>query len=519
MDNLNAWMDEVCIPAEMRSELRQYFHHTRSLARENTYRRLLSHMSPTLRMRVASHCHSAWVREVAFLASSRVPKVERDTFVMELSLRLVPVSFAPDEAIIRHNEPANTLYIVKRGLIIRSLPQFKLQAGCDFRVGSPKVIGEDFIMTRYFRPYSVRTLTFLDGYSLDKRVIEQLLRHDEFPNTKAVLRRHTISSALKAKLPALALTFALMSRVRYGSISSHDDDDDDAEDDGTAGDRDQSCPESYSDAEAAEIEGIEQQDSAEVFAVSAVAAAAVPPRSAAPAHSRQGSIPSRRQQQELTSTMPSSSHPVPGSARSARSSSGKPSPSQTSGVAFFPPAATPSVLARRGSNMSASSTGRLPSSLDEHAIAKQVTSHWEGAKVLLTAMERDAPARSQPSSPACSQPSSPARAASFSLHSNRSHQAMNNTDIAESTGLHSNEVRGLRRTSSESSAFRSQLHSEEDRDAADDNAAAGRGKLQTGAANQLEPLAEPTDAREHGTSYSSALSGTSTPDWMGQPDA
>lgn len=214
MDNLNAWMNEVCLPATMRAELRKYFHHTRNLSKEPTYRRLLGHMSPVLRKRVASHCHSTWVQQVPFFASKLVPRLERDAFVMEVCLRLVPVSFAPDETVVRHNEPAQLLYILKRGLVIRTLPALVGNCACNFRVLAPAVIGEDFILTNFTRPYSVRSLTFLDGYSLEKRGLEHLLRHDEFPYTKVVLRRQVILCALKARLPALALAYALMTRAQ-----------------------------------------------------------------------------------------------------------------------------------------------------------------------------------------------------------------------------------------------------------------------------------------------------------------
>lgn len=390
MDNLNAWMDEVCIPSEMRSELRRYFHHTRSLARENTYRRLLSHMSPTLRMRVASHCHAAWVREVAFLASTQVPMVERDAFVMELSLKLVPVSFAPDEAIIRHNEPATSLYIVKRGLVIRSLPQFKLTAQCDFRVGWPKVIGADFIMMRYFRPYSVRTLTFLDGYSLDKKVVDQLLRHDEFPNTKAVLRRHAISSALKAKLPALALTFALMSRLRYGSFDGEPSDDDELED-VPAGKVDHlETTLQHSSVEQTPVYAI--RPSATRMTLVLDAHTARPPLAARPgkithAPERDKDMASKRR---LVDPGSPPSRALLRSLGSTSSSSDTNGSVGGSGVPVSRVPALPANAARRGSNSSISSTGRQPASLNEHALAKQVNNSWEQARALLSAMGRGA---------------------------------------------------------------------------------------------------------------------------------
>jgi len=354
MDNLNAWMNDACIPGEMRAELRRYFHQTRSMAREGTYRRLLTHMSPTLRMRVASHCHAAWVREIPFLASGSVPRIERDTFVMELSLRLVPVAFAPDEAVIRHNEPATTMFIVKRGLIIRSLPSFMMSNRCDFRVGSPKVLGEDFIMSRYYRPYSVRTLTFLDGYSLDKKAVEQMLRHDEFPNTKVVLRRHVILSALKAKLPALALTFALMTRLqRRGSIGSESDN---------------SAPGSP------------------VADMRAVTGAAAAGRTSSTAADTVVSVPGS---------------PARGSQRRALPGSPPHHHVELSLAFSHSTAAEPAGSGRRGSNLSlASTTRQQPSSLSEHAIAKQVNAHWESAKLLVGVMAHDGQRGDRASTPA-----------------------------------------------------------------------------------------------------------------------
>lgn len=371
MDNLNAWMNDVCLPAEMRAELRKYFHHTRSLSREPTYRRLLSHMSPVLRKRVAAHCHSTWVQQVPFFASKLVPRMERDAFVMEVSLRLVPVSFAPDETVVRHNEPAQLLYILKRGLVIQTLPALVGSCGCNFRVLAPAVVGEDFILTNFARPYSVRSLTFLDGYSLEKRGLEHLLRHDEFPYTKVVLRRQVILCALKARLPALALAYALMTRAK--GLPSTDSDGDSLR--------------TITETGKGQALGISPRHSA--MAAGSWATQRSPGDRELGCSSRSIGSGNGRTADDSTPRQASAGF-SPAGAGSMAPISSRPSMDNLSefGRRAEADPAGPAVrgataAARRASGLSLTGLRGPRASLSDHVLAQQVSSQWESAKALL----------------------------------------------------------------------------------------------------------------------------------------
>jgi hypothetical protein len=64
------------------------------------------------------------------------------------------------------------MYTIRRGLAAKA--GAVMAAGMHF--------GDDFLLTNYFRPYTVRALTFLDCFRMDRAVLYQLFQYKQFPN-------------------------------------------------------------------------------------------------------------------------------------------------------------------------------------------------------------------------------------------------------------------------------------------------------------------------------------------------
>ena len=47
--------------------------------------------------------------------------------------------------------------------------------------------GDDFLLTSYFRPYVVRTLTYMDCFQLENTVISKLFQFGQFPRMQVWL--------------------------------------------------------------------------------------------------------------------------------------------------------------------------------------------------------------------------------------------------------------------------------------------------------------------------------------------
>jgi hypothetical protein len=41
--------------------------------------------------------------------------------------------------------------------------------------------GDDFLLTSFFRPYTVRALTFLDCFRVDRAILYQMFQYGQFP--------------------------------------------------------------------------------------------------------------------------------------------------------------------------------------------------------------------------------------------------------------------------------------------------------------------------------------------------
>lgn len=205
MDQLNLYMAEYHLPKPLQYTLREYFRHCRSLARERHYQDLLQQMSPTLRGQVAVFCHSSWICKVPFFNSATVSDEEREEFIIQIAMHIHPEAFAPNEAICRVNQPAEQMYIVQKGVVAKQ--------GVILRGGS--FFGEDMICKSYKRQYSVRTLTYVDVFRLDKKELMNIIQHDEFPATRLAIRRAAIALAFRIKFVTLAKAINIFS---FGSV-------------------------------------------------------------------------------------------------------------------------------------------------------------------------------------------------------------------------------------------------------------------------------------------------------------
>ncbi len=86
-------------------------------------------------------------------------------------MSLASKSYAPNELLVKAGDPAIHMYLIKHGLV----------AKCGQVKGRNMYFGEDFLLTSYFRPYIVRTLTYMDCFLLENTVVWKLFQYGQFP--------------------------------------------------------------------------------------------------------------------------------------------------------------------------------------------------------------------------------------------------------------------------------------------------------------------------------------------------
>ena len=86
----------------MRTRLREYFTHCKTIFRTKYYHEVLDNMSPALQGEVARHSHSSWLYKIPFFMANN--EDERDRFVICIALDLVPRAFAPNEMVYREGD-------------------------------------------------------------------------------------------------------------------------------------------------------------------------------------------------------------------------------------------------------------------------------------------------------------------------------------------------------------------------------------------------------------------------------
>ena len=100
--------------------------------------------------------------------------------------------------IVRNSlRPLLNRYTIKKGLVAKS----------GTVIGRGMYFGDDFLLTSYFRPYIVRTLTYLDCFQLDRAVIINLFQFGQFPRLQARTTPTCLCCARSYNSP-LAVTFS-----------------------------------------------------------------------------------------------------------------------------------------------------------------------------------------------------------------------------------------------------------------------------------------------------------------------
>lgn len=102
VDLLNDYMNEIKVPKHMRTRLREYFTHCKTIFRTKYYHDVLENMSPALQGEVAKHSHSSWLYKIPFFMANNEDEKER--FVIDIALRLEPKAFAPNEMVFREGD-------------------------------------------------------------------------------------------------------------------------------------------------------------------------------------------------------------------------------------------------------------------------------------------------------------------------------------------------------------------------------------------------------------------------------
>lgn len=206
LDDLNSFMSENNLPAELRRRLRSYFTYCRQQHRQRHYRHLFNQMTPALRGEVSLYTNSMWVEQVPFF--KKASRSEWRGFVTAVTMALEYEVFAPQEMVFRVGELANKMYIVQRGL---GANQGRI-------LSTGHYFGEDMLLQSARRTYSVRALTYLDVASLSKQNLTELLERNNFPNTYRQIRRHVLKLAFRRAFVRFARCMAsLKASARHDS--------------------------------------------------------------------------------------------------------------------------------------------------------------------------------------------------------------------------------------------------------------------------------------------------------------
>lgn len=192
MDELNLYMAENHMPNKLRVRLREYFQYSKQLNRQRYYQALLLEMSPALRGEVANYINAAWLENIAFFNPPLLPDIEREQFCTDISLRLEPEAYAPQETVVRVGEPTEKFYLLQRGVM----------ASRGRIIGTGAYVGDDFVLHKQRRDYSVRAITYVDVFSLSKKALERVLNQSTLPTIAPRVRLYAIQLAFRKALAA-----------------------------------------------------------------------------------------------------------------------------------------------------------------------------------------------------------------------------------------------------------------------------------------------------------------------------
>ena len=122
----------------------------------------------------------------------------------QIALRIEAESYAPNELIIKPGDPALFMFTIRRGLAAK--------AGAVMATGMH--FGDDFLLTSYFRPYTVRALTYLDCFRLNRSVLApHMFQHKQFPSFQV-----RVSIQLELRPSQLELRPSQLEWLRKGTI-------------------------------------------------------------------------------------------------------------------------------------------------------------------------------------------------------------------------------------------------------------------------------------------------------------
>ena len=178
-------LEDQNFPHPLRIKLRAFFHQSKLMLKENTYRELLGRMSPLLHAEVAVK-RTAWLEQVNYLRD--MPQA----CIVRLGEALENLLYTPQEII--QLPPEGGLAIVARGIC-------SLQG----HVKTPGTCwGEDFILSDpAFKDYRLcLALTYVELHMLKRGPFFEVLA--DFPEQEHLVRRETVRMAARRGMMRVA---------------------------------------------------------------------------------------------------------------------------------------------------------------------------------------------------------------------------------------------------------------------------------------------------------------------------
>ena len=162
-------------------------------------------MSPALRGEVANFINSAWLQNVPFFNPPGMRASEKSMFCTDISLKLKPEAFAPQELVIKTGEPTEKFYLLQRGVMAKK----------GRILGTGDYAGHDFVLHKQRRNYMVRAITYVDVFSLSKRDLEKVMSSNSLPTIAPRVRLFAIQMSLRKAFIAFSKgKFRLRKRQR-----------------------------------------------------------------------------------------------------------------------------------------------------------------------------------------------------------------------------------------------------------------------------------------------------------------
>jgi hypothetical protein len=189
MDSLEDFITDKKLSKSLADRLRVYFLKRRSLDKDETYRVIINHMSPTLRGDVAETLTGPWLHRVSWLRNAE------PAFVTSLAMLMHREVYPPMEMI-----SGETFHVVVRGVVIKDM-----QVMC-----SGQIWGFDMILhnksLRRMRP--AIALTYVEVLKLGRLDFFNLL--SRFPEANKRVRKAVIWLAFRRKFLAHAREIELL---------------------------------------------------------------------------------------------------------------------------------------------------------------------------------------------------------------------------------------------------------------------------------------------------------------------